>query len=169
MRYSKEKLAEKATSVKIETGKQLQELDFDFLFNYEIFPSNILTYFSQWQAEGRKMRVGDTIVQQIFLPPVPQISQKIIVGVRINEIVDEQFCKGFSYETLQGHVEKGVSSFLLEQRDNEIYFSIRTFSAPANIITRLLGPVLSVPYQAHCTRAALKNVKRQVDQQRHKR
>jgi hypothetical protein len=165
MPYAKKKLAEKTTSVKIETGKEVQELDLDFLFNYKIFPPNILSYFTQWQTEGRQMRVGDTVVQQIYLPPIRKLSQKIIVGVRISEVIDEQFRKGFSYETLHGHVEKGVSSFVLEQRGNELYFSIRTFSEPANVLAKVLGPVFSVPYQAYCTSAALKNVKRQVEQQ----
>jgi len=81
--------------------------------------------------------------------------------VRIKEIINELSIKGYSYETLEGHVEKGISIFTIEKRDNgKIIFSIKTFSKPATILTKILGPIFSVPYQTYCTMHALKNVKR---------
>jgi hypothetical protein len=163
MRYEKKKLTEKITTIDIDTKKNIDELDLDFLFDYQIFPENIMTFKTQWQDENRRMKVGDTIVQQAYIPPIKNFSQKIIFGVRINEIINDAERKGFSYETLEGHVEKGVSTFTVEKLDNKIIFKIQTYSAPGNILTKLLGPVFSVPYQTFCTKKALKNVKRQVE------
>lgn len=165
MQYDKHKLIEKTTSIHIKTTKIFQELDFDFFFNYRIFPSNILTFKTQWVTENRPMKVGDTIVQQAFLPPISSFSQKVIFGVRISEVINEANLKRFSYETIEGHVEKGISSFSITAESDTIKFSIHTYSEPGNLLTRVLGPILTLPYQAYCTRKALKQVKQQIEQQ----
>lgn len=165
MDYDKSRLIEKITAIDIDTTKKIDQLNLDFLFDYQIFPGHIMTFKNEWSEENRKMRIGDTIAQQVYLPPTRTFSQKIIFGVRINEIIDQAEKKGFSYETLEGHVEKGISTFTLEQMDNKIVFKIQTYSTPGNILTTLLGPIFSVPYQTFCTRRALKNVKRQLENQ----
>ena len=161
--YDRDKLSEKISTVEIAVTKTLDRLDLTFLFNYAIFPENIMTYLTQWQEENREMQIGDTIFQQAYIPPFRNFSQKIIFGVRINEIIDEPHRKGFSYETLMGHVENSISTFTIEQLHNTIVFKIRTYSVPGNFLTKLLGPFFSVPYQAYCTRKALENVKRQIE------
>ena len=163
MPYDKTLLTEKTTTINIDSNKTIATLDTKFLFDYKIFPDNIMTFLTQWGAEKRDMQVGDTIVQQVYLPPTKIFSQKIVFGVRINEIISQSDKKGFSYETLEGHVEKGVSTFTIEQIDKDIIFKIQTFSTPGNILTKLLGPIFSVPYQTFCTKTALKNVKQQLE------
>ena len=70
----------------------------------------------------------------------------------------------FSYETLEGHVEKGISTFTIEQADNmKLIFKVCTYSSPGSILTKLLGQIFSIPYQSFCTKSALKNVKRQIE------
>lgn len=165
MDYDKSRLTNKISFIDIDTSKKLNDLKFDFLFDYQIFPDNIMTYRNQWTDENRKMKIGDTIAQQVYIPPTKTFSQKIIFGVRINEIIDQADRKGFSYETLEGHVEKGVSTFTVEQLDNKIILKIQSYSTPGNILTKLLGPIFSVPYQTFCTKSALKNVKRQLENQ----
>ncbi len=135
----------------------------DFLFDYHIFPDNIMKFYNQWTDENRKMKIGDTIAQQVYIPPTKIFSQKIVFGVRINEIIDQTNKKGFSYQTLKGHVEKGISTFTIEYLDNKLIFKVHTFSTPGNILTKLLGPFFSLPYQTFCTKTALKNVKRQLE------
>lgn len=163
MEYDISKLKEKTSTIEIATNKKLEELYLDFLFNYQIFPENIMSYETQWSVEDRKMKVGDTIVQQVYLPPVKTFSQKLIFGVRIKEIINKANKKGFSYATLEGHVEKGISTFTIEQQDDKIFFKIQTYSSPGTLFTKLVGPIFSVPYQTFCTKAALKNVKRQLE------
>jgi hypothetical protein len=165
MDYDKSRLTEKITTIDIDTTKKLDQLNLDFLFDYQIFPNNIMTFKNEWTYQSRKMKIGDTIAQQVYIPPTRTFSQKIIFGVRINEIIDQADKKGFSYETLEGHVEKGVSTFTVEQLDNKTVFKIQTYSTPGNILTKLLGPIFSVPYQTFCTKTALKNVKRQLENQ----
>lgn len=160
MEYAVTKLKEKRSSIIIDTTLSFDHLDTATLLAYDIFPENILTHYAEWVHERRQMRPGDTIVQQIYIPPVKGLSQKIICGVRVKEVIDEANRKGFSYETLEGHVEKGISTFTLERAtDNTISFVIQTSSEPANILTRLFGPVVTLPYQAYCTRKALEHVK----------
>lgn len=163
MVYDKSKLIDKTTSIVVNTTKTIDQLNIDFLFDYNIFPESIMSFKSQWDVESRKMKVGDTIAQQIYIPPIKYISQKIIVGVRIAEIIDEPNRKGFSYETLEGHVERGISTFTIEQIQTSMVFAISTYSSPGNILTKLLGPILSIPYQSYCTNLALKNVKQQLE------
>lgn len=163
MAYDRSQLKEKVSAVEIVTSTPFEKRNLDFLFDYKIFPSNILTFLTQWENEKRKMQPGDTIVQQVFIPPVKSFSQKLIFGVRIKEIIDELARKGFSYETLEGHVEKGISTFTVEQEGSRIIFKIQTFSGAGNFLSKLMGPVFSVPYQRLCTNKALENCKRQLE------
>ncbi len=163
MGFDKSRLMVKTSSIDIDTSKNIDPLNLDFLFDYHIFPENIMTSQKQWTVENRKIKLGDTIVQQVYMPPTRIFSQKIIFGVRINEIIDQSDRKGFSYETLEGHVEKGVSTFTIEQLDDKIIFKIQTFSTPGNVVTKLLGPIFTIPYQSFCTKRAMNNVKRQLE------
>jgi hypothetical protein len=163
MEYEKGELIEKNSSIEIQGISNLRQFDSRFLFDYKIFPENILSGYGQWKDEQRNMQVGDTIVQQVYLPPIPKFSQKALFGVRIKEMIREENQCGFSYETLKGHVECGISYFILEESDERIFFRIQTFSKPGNFFTRLLGPVFSVPYQTYCTKKALKSVKQHIE------
>jgi uncharacterized protein (UPF0548 family) len=164
MVYDKSVLRESTSSITINTPRSLEFLDTTSLSGYRIFPENIMTALTEWGVNGRSMQVGDTIVQQVYIPPIRSFSQKVVFGVRISEIIDEPNRKGFSYETLKGHVEKGVSSFMVEQTAHGIVFGIHTFSGPGNFLTRLVAPIFSIPYQAYCRRRALEHVKDQLDE-----
>jgi len=164
MEYDRSKLTEKTTVIAIDTAKQLRELNTDFFFDYKIFPGSIMTCLTQWAFEKRQMQIGDTIVQQAFIPPFRNFSQKIIFGVRINDIINEPTRIGYSYETLKEHVERGISIFTIEKTAGQnTIFKVHTFSQPGNLLTQLMGPVFSVPYQTFCTRQGLVNVKRQLE------
>lgn len=163
MKYNRTELIEKVSSITIDISSDIQNLDLGFFFNYKIFPDNIMTSLTQWQDEGRRMKIGDTILQQVFLPPTKIFSQKVIFGVRICDIIDDADRRGFSYETLNGHVEKGISTFTIEKHADKFEFVIHTFSEPGSILTKVLGPIFSIPYQTFCTNAALENVKRQLN------
>jgi Domain of unknown function (DUF1990) len=164
MPYDQWKLREKTTVIPIGADREVRELNTGFFFAYKIFPSRIMSYLTQWDFEKRQMQIGDTIVQQAFIPPFPHFSQKIIFGVRINDIINEPTRIGFSYETLQGHVEKGISIFTIEKTaDQKTIFKVHTFSTPGSLLTQLVAPIFSIPYQTFCTRQALLNVKRQLE------
>jgi len=80
-RYDKTRLAEKNSTIDLSTTKTIENINLDFLFDYKVFPDNIMTFMTQWKHDNRKMTVGDTIVQQIYVPPIKIFSQKIILGV----------------------------------------------------------------------------------------
>lgn len=165
IKYNITQLREKTDVIKISTAKSLHDLDTRFFFDYKIFPPNIMTFLTEWHYEKRRMEVGDTIAQQVFIPPFKFFSQKIVFGVRINKIITDSTKVGFSYETLQGHVEMGESTFTIEQlQTGQMVFKIHTFSKPGNIITQLMAPFFSLPYQTFCTKHALKNVKQQLEE-----
>ncbi len=163
MYYDRARLKEKTTIISLNAASPFNGEILRSLFAYRIFPEHILTFLTQWDLEKRSMRVGDTIAQQVYLPPIPRFSKKIIFGVRISEVIDETHRKGFSYETLEGHVERGISTFTIEHHEHRVIFKIQTYSTPGNLLTRLVGPIFSVPYQTYCTKAALEQVKRQVE------
>ncbi|WP_333660762.1 DUF1990 family protein [Chishuiella changwenlii] len=165
MSYDRNKLIEKISEIDIYTEKPFDELNLDFLFNYKIFPDNILISKNEWNLENREIRVGDTIVQQAFFPPIKNFSQKIIFGVRINEILNKENKKGFSYETIEGHAEKGISIFTVENETGKIKFKIHTFSEPGNFLSKIVGSLITIPYQKYCTKKALESVKEQIEKQ----
>ena len=162
MVYDKTNLVENITVLKLDTDKKLEDLDLGFFFAYKIFPPNIMNFYTQWDAENRSMQIGDVITQQVQLPPTSNFSQKLIFGVKISEIIDQPSRKGFSYETLEGHVEKGISRFTIEEENDGLFLKIQTFSKPGNLLSKLLAPIFSIPYQKYCTKAAMHNVRRQL-------
>lgn len=87
--YDKTRLKKNITTIEINTPKKIDQLNLDFLFEYQIFPDNIMTFKNQWTDESRRMEIGDTIAQQVYIPPTKTFSQKVIFGVRVNEIIDE--------------------------------------------------------------------------------
>lgn len=158
--YQKDLLKNKISKQSIACN--FSELTFDSFFDYKIFPSNILTSFPQWKDENRTIQSGDTIVQQINIPPFDMLSQRLIVGVRVKEVFNDNHCKGFSYETLKGHVEKGISIFRIEPKKDFSVFTVETYSSPAIPILKTLHPFSSL-YQDYCTKQALLNVKRMLN------
>jgi len=159
MPYDRSELRETVSTIDLEPSLPLEELDLRPLFDYAIFPSHIMTHLTEWSGAGRAMEVGDTIVQQVYLPPTPSFSQKLILGVRVKAVINTPDRKGFSYETLEGHVEKGVSTFSVELSRNKLIFKIHTFSTPGTFLLRLVGPIFSAPYQRFCTKVALEHVR----------
>jgi hypothetical protein len=163
MKFDKNLLPEKTSTIELNTSGQLHDINLDFFFNYNIFPSRILNFKTQWEAEKRSISVDDTIVQQVFIPPFRSLSQKLIFGVRINTIINESHRRGFSYETIEGHVERGESTFVIEQHGNDLIFRIQTYSEPSNLFVKIFGSWAAVPYQRYCTERALKHVKQQIE------
>lgn len=151
------RLREKKSEVLIRKSFQ-QELAIAFLTSYRIFPKSILRSYCYWNIRNREIQPGDTIVQEVFLPPFPLFSVKAIMGVLVTEVIEEADKVGFTYETLTGHAEKGRSTFTIEKCDEGMLFRIHTFSRPA---LPLIG-LITRPYQAWCTRRALRNTAKQL-------
>jgi hypothetical protein len=103
----------------------------DFLFAYNIFPRFLMRAEAQWIRERRTMRIGDIIVQRAVLPPIG-FGICVEFAVRISALIGEPSKLGFAYETLAGHLERGVSEFYFEERAGEVLFVVHTHSEPAH-------------------------------------
>lgn len=133
----------------------------DFLFAYDIFPRFLMRAEPQWIRERREIRVGDIIVQRAVLPPIG-FGLCAEFAVRISALISEPSKLGFAYETLAGHLERGVSEFYFEERAGALFFVIHTHSEPAHWLSRLARP-FSLGYQKWCTRQARKHVKKRFE------
>ena len=154
-------LREQETQLLVPTRTPVHDLsrcNVTFLFEYQIFPPPILVFAAEWQVQQRTLQVGDVIVQQVFLPPL-SLSIKCIFAVRILEVTRQPAQIGFSYGTLQGHVERGISEFSLRLRHDSVYATIHTYSAPGLFISRAVAPIFIRPYQRYCTKRALERMR----------
>jgi hypothetical protein len=152
-------LPEKTSEIALGYSGPISSCRTDFLFVYDIFPRFLMRAEPQWVRENRAMRVGDIIVQRAVLPPIG-FGLCAEFAVRISALISEPNKLGFAYETLAGHLERGLSEFYLEERAGELFFVIHTYSEPAHWLSRL-GRPFSLVYQKWCTQQALKHVKRQ--------
>jgi hypothetical protein len=152
-------LPEKTTAVALNSSGPIDRYRTEFLFAYDIFPKWLMRAKTQWRHEDRAMQIGDIIVQRAILPPIG-FGLCAEFAVRISAIFSEPTKVGFAYETLDGHLERGVSEFYFEERSDDIFFVIQTHSEPAHWLSRFGGGVLSLLYQQWCTRRALRHVKR---------
>jgi hypothetical protein len=150
---------EKTTSSLLPKFKSLSEINTKPLFSYEIFPRNILQFKSQWGKKNRDMQKGDVVIQRIFMPPLGH-GICLEFAVKIKELFLKKNRIGFSYETLIGHPEKGLSEFYFEEKENKVYFTIHTFSHPAHWSSKITKNLFTLPYQKWCTNKAIENVVR---------
>jgi uncharacterized protein (UPF0548 family) len=104
----------------------------------------------QWAAHGsagvrvqphRPPRLGLTVALGIRLGP-----GWVVAPCRVTAMVDSPEEFGFTYATLPGHPEQGEESFTL-RRGERITFTVAATSRPADVLTRLGGPVARVVQQ----------------------
>ncbi len=156
-------LPEKVSRIRLNARGPMQDWDIKFLFDYEVFPSNILQFHAEWKGYGRCMEVGDIIIQNVMIPPI-KFGVCLEFAVRITKLINETNKIGFVYETLSGHVERGISEFYFESCLDGQYFTIQTYSEPAQLIARLTKNFIALPYQEWCTKQALKFVKNKFEE-----
>jgi hypothetical protein len=152
-----ENFPEKTSSITLGLNKSLAGCDLRFLFDYQIFPPNVLRSVPVWRAEGRpEMRLGDVIIQRAFVPPIGG-GICLEFAVRVRELFSEANRIGFSYETLAGHPEQGISEFYFTKDDDGVRFFIHTFSRPGHWTSRASSG-LAIRYQSWCTQRVLECV-----------
>lgn len=156
--FSAAPLPEKISEIALGCSGSISSYHTDFLLAYDVFPRFLMRAEPQWIRERRAMRVGDIIIQRAVLPPIG-FGLCAEFAVRISALIREPSKLGFAYETLAGHVERGMSEFYFEDRAGQLLFVIHTHSEPAHWLSRL-GRPFSLAYQGWCTQHALKHVKR---------
>jgi uncharacterized protein (UPF0548 family) len=125
----------------------------DRLLAYRVFPPDLM--HAHICSEDDRLREGTTIVQRVAIGPLT-----LEAGVRVirvwhheDEDIDET---GFTYATLQGHPERGISTFRLRRRTAppSIDLLIDVRSRPGVWLTRVARPIAR-RFQIRATKAAL--------------
>ncbi len=126
-----------------DTGERFRRCA-DALLRYQFYPRDVMRHTSDFGLAGRRMAVGDRIVQRIpvitlfGLPGVDVMTMNEIVSV-----IDEPRRVGFSYVTTQAHSEEGIWSAQVEWRaDGELWLSVESRSRPAAREPRLIHPLM---------------------------
>lgn len=94
-------------------------------------------------ASDTPLRVGTTVTVTLKLAGG---LVRVPAPCRVTDVWDEDDRKGFAYETLPGHPEDGVESFVLTRPEagGPIILTIRAVSRPASLAARIGGPLARV-------------------------
>lgn len=104
----------------------------DRLMRYQFYPHDVMSHTSDFGLWNRWAQVGDRIVQRIHLlnlfgKPVLDV----VTMTEITQVITEPRCYGFTYVTVDPHVEQGEWSAWLEWRDNnELNLTVKAISRP---------------------------------------
>lgn len=119
------------------------------LLAYDIFPPSAIRAHL---CPSGPIREGTTIVQWARVGLV-----WIETAVRVIEVWDGDSNAGFSYVTLAGHPEKGIATFGVERRGDEIWLVMTASSRPGTLLTEV-GRPLARRMQKRLTRQALQRL-----------
>lgn len=125
----------------------------DRLLTYRIFPPRLMRPVVC--SEDGRLREGTTIVQHVAIGPLSLEAAVRVVRVWRDHGADADE-SGFTYATLEGHPERGISTFRIRRRSGErtIAFLIDVRSRPGSLLTRVARP-FARRFQRHATEAAL--------------
>jgi hypothetical protein len=125
----------------------------DRLLTYRIFPPRLMRP-EVCSSDGR-LHDGTTIVQHVAIGPLRLEAAVRVVRAWRDEGADAVE-SGFTYATLEGHPERGISTFRIRRRSDErvITFEIDVRSRSGSLLTRVARP-LARRFQVRATRAAL--------------
>lgn len=87
-------------------------------------------------ASTPTVEAGSLVVCRLGVGPV-----SLRIPCRVVYLIDEPDRRGFGYGTLPGHPETGEERFEVEILDDEVSFTVSTFSNTATRLSRLGGPV----------------------------
>ncbi len=109
------------------------------LYAYRVFPPHRMSPFICGKIQ---LQTGSVIIQRIHLGILTLETAVRIKKIYKTESVSETLV-GFQYETLEGHVEKGIADFFLryDKVRSELKFVIQSSSSPANFLSRITRPL----------------------------
>ncbi|WP_336924186.1 DUF1990 family protein [Aquipuribacter sp. SD81] len=91
-------------------------------------------------AEADRVTPGTTVSLVIGRPPLAVTARCVVLAV-----VEEPRERGFVYEALPGHPERGVQHFRVSLADDgTVSAVVHAESAPASLLARLGGPVTAL-------------------------
>lgn len=109
------------------------------LLRYDVFPAHRMRHHVC--TDDRQLRSGALVVQRLIAGPMA-----VEVAVRVDDVFDERTRgghAGFTYTTLQGHVERGTATFSvgLDEAGAPL-LRIESWSRPGNALMFLGRPFL---------------------------
>ena len=124
------------------------------LWSYDIFPRDLMQP-TVCSTDGHVVE-GAVIVQRVKVGLLVMEAAVRVVRTWHNESIDTDE-SGFTYATVAGHPEKGVSSFSVSRSGEIVEFRVKARSRPGTLLTRMGRPA-SRAFQRAATRAALRHV-----------
>ena len=104
----------------------------DRLMRYQFYPPDVLSHVSDFGLWNRWAQVGDRIVQRIHLFSL--FGKPVVDVIAMNEVrqvITEPRRYGFTYVTVETHVEQGEWSACLEwASDNQLRLTVKAISRP---------------------------------------
>jgi uncharacterized protein (UPF0548 family) len=136
-----------------ETGAELFRRSAEKLRAYHVFPTGLMRY--RVCTKDGQVRVGSVIVQRVRIGIIViEAAVRVLDTWSVNKGDFEE--AGFSYVTLAGHPERGISSFRVTRAGANVQFSIVARSRPGLLLTKILRP-LSRRFQRTATMMALEH------------
>lgn len=130
----------------------------EILLRYEVFPAHRMRHHVC--TDDRVIRRGALIVQRVFAGPLAAEA-----AVRTDDVFDDRARgghAGFTYTTLEGHVERGTATFSVGRDPNGApIFRIESWSRPGNALLAAARPFLR-RMQRSSVHEALRHVQDQV-------
>lgn len=133
------------------------------IISMDILSPSILEFTPQWNVEDRLPQVDDLIFQRTHLIQFGRVQlMDVLSATRVGMVTDEAGHFALQYIATKGHPEKGFSIYTIQQHADNVKFSIKTVSQPANILTKLANPIITRRTQLRITNAVLDYVKTSV-------
>ncbi|MDX2136824.1 MAG: DUF1990 domain-containing protein [Chloroflexota bacterium] len=116
----------------------------DALLRYQFYPRDVMRHTSDFGIAGRRMKMGDRIVQRIpVITLLGTAGADVMTMNEIVEVVDEPRCAGFTYITTQAHSEEGEWSVRVDWADDDaLWLMMHAVSRPAPREPRLIHPLM---------------------------
>lgn len=104
----------------------------DRLMRYQFYPHHVMSHVSDFGLWNRWVQAGDRIVQRIHLFSLFGKHILDVVGMtEVSQVILEPRRYGFTYVTVDTHIEQGEWSACLEWReDNELILTVKAISRP---------------------------------------
>ncbi len=116
----------------------------DALLRYRFYPRDVMRHTSDFGIAGRRLRVGDRLVQRI--PVITIFGLPGVDVMTMNEIVEvrqDDRRAGFTYITTQAHSEEGEWSVdLVRRADGTLWLTMDAVSRPSPREPRLIHPLM---------------------------
>lgn len=151
-------LVHQADEQPIYTAKDKADLEAAFgRAKHHLFAYQFYLPIVHAKIRGGQVADGMVIEQDVRVGPLrPKARVKVV------RVWDEQGATfrsaGFTYEALPGHPERGVASFAVIQRGNEVHLRIASDSAPNAWYAKLFAPIAR-RLQAKAVRTAFRNMR----------